>query len=169
MQGCCCAVVVGTCTEFWDFLATKTQLEITLASELVGIGWFDCTTADCQAVIDGTYILTKIPGTFGSSSCLTEGSGRTFSYTFSDTIDCSSGETNYTGVAVYFECASDIVYARCVYRKFISGIGTTCSPAYWHDTGIALPADLSSGEVEPDTSFTSPCIPTSANMPFTFL
>ena len=175
MQGCCCGVIVGTCAEFWDFIATKSQLEITLASDLLGGGWFDCTAADCQAVIDGTYILTKIPGSFGSGSCGTATSGRTYSYTFSETLDCATDDDPYTGVAVYFECAGDVVRGFCVYRKTPSGSGgfSFCSTyAYWHNPsdGITLPADMTSGEIPPDSpgAFSSPCVPTSANMPFVF-
>jgi hypothetical protein len=169
MQGCCCATPIASCAELNAFLASKTQLEITVASTLVGLGWSDCTAADCQAIIDGTYILTKIGGSFGSGTCASEGSGHTFSYTFSESIGCAAADDPYTGIAVDFYCTGTHVIMRCLYRR----TGPSCSLAYGHPGGggIAFPADLSSGTVPPASpgSFTNPCVPTSDPMTFAFL
>lgn len=167
---CCCSpTIVNNCTELWDWLATKTEIEVTIES--VGRGSLDCTTADCQAVVDGTYILTKIAGSFGSSTCASEGSGRTFAYTFpsSRTIDCTASDDPYLAIAVDFSCnVSNVVYMRFIF-KYTGG----CSVAYAHaaGAGISLPADLSSGTVPPGSpgSFNTPCEPTSADMPFAFV
>lgn len=167
---CCCSpTIVTTCAEFDAWLATKTQLEVTIAAELVGGGFSDCTDADCAAAIDGTYILTKISGSLGAGSCTTNGSNHTFSYTFSETIACDTVDDPYTGVAVDFDCIGTSVYMRLLLRHQFG-----CSSAYGHDginSPIALPADLSSGSVLPFSagSFSNPCVPTSASMTFAFL
>lgn len=164
---CCCnPVVVNNCTEFYAWLATKTEVEITVAAELIGIGHSDCTDADCAAAIDGTYLLTKIPGSFGPTLCSTA-VGATFSYTFSRNIDCVADDP-YTGIAVDFFCSGTSVVVRCVYR-YTSG-GPACGVAY--SGSISLPASLESGSIpplSPGGAFTNPCVPTSANMPFAFV
>lgn len=169
---CCCSpTIVTTCAEFDTWLSTKTQLEITVAAELLGGGFSDCTTADCQAVVDGTYILTKISGSFGAGPCTSAGSNHTFSYTFpsSRTIACTTTDDPYLAIAVDFACIGTSVYMRCLF-KYTGG----CGESYGHDginSPIALPADLSSGSVLPFSAgaFTNPCVPTSASMTFSFL
>jgi hypothetical protein len=143
---------------------------VTIASVENGLS-IDCTDADCQAVIDGTYILTKISGSFGASTCASEGSSRTFAYTFPSprTIDCTTNDDPYLAIAVDFQCnVSNVVYMRFFF-KYTGG----CSISYEHAPGfgIGLPADISSGTVPlaSPAGFCSPCEPTSDPMPYAFV
>lgn len=172
---CCCnGVVISNCSDFFTWLATKTELEITIAAEARDPGFplppDPCSDGDCAGLISGTYILTKIAGSFGAVPCNTAGSGRTFSYTFSESIDCAGGDNPHTGMAVDFFCSSDTLFMRLLYRY--AG-GASCGLAYGHPVGggIPLPADVSSGTVPVSVpgAFSNHCVPTSALMTYAFL
>lgn len=153
MQGCCCEATVNNCDEFWAWLATKDDIEITVTAELTPLSYNDCTDADCATTFDGTYILTKIAGSVGAGSCATESPDRTFFYTFSKTIDCTTSDDPYTGIGVDFYCDSGGVIIRGIVR----GNGGCFFP---YTQTIPFPADFSSGTLaeNPGGGLSNPCV-----------
>jgi hypothetical protein len=134
-EDCECCTVFNTCSEFIDWLASKTEIEITVVAKKTSFS--SCSDAECSAALSGTYILLKSNPMLTGTLCLFE-PGKTFTHHYSRTSSCvTDNDDPYLGIAVDFFCSGSILTIRCGH-KYQGG----CS--YPYRKVVTLPATISS-------------------------